>query len=100
MMGYEWARDCVHIPFGLVSLEEGTMSTRQGRVVFLEDVLNRAVEQTKEILTELMDNGIGNINVKYTGWYNGGLEHTAPAKLKIEKKVGGFDGFRDLVKFA
>ena len=52
MMGYEWARDCVHIPFGLVSLEEGTMSTRQGRVVFLEDVLNRAVEQTKKIMQE------------------------------------------------
>lgn len=52
MLGYEWARDCVHIPFGLVSLEEGTMSTRQGRVVFLEDVLNRAVEQTKQIILE------------------------------------------------
>ena len=52
LMGHEWAKDCVHIPFGLVSLEEGTMSTRHGRVVFLEDVLNRAVEQTKEIIKE------------------------------------------------
>ncbi len=52
MLGYEWARDCVHIPFGLVSLEDGTMSTREGRVVFLEDVLNRAVEKTREIIKE------------------------------------------------
>lgn len=52
LLGYDWARDCVHIPFGLVSLEDGTMSTRQGRVVFLEDVLNRAVEQTKQIIKE------------------------------------------------
>jgi len=52
LMGCEWAKDCVHIPFGLVSLEEGTMSTRHGRVVFLEDVLSRAVEQTKEIIKE------------------------------------------------
>lgn len=52
LMGCDWAKDCVHIPFGLVSLEEGTMSTRHGRVVFLEDVLNRAVEQTKEIIRE------------------------------------------------
>jgi arginyl-tRNA synthetase len=52
LMGYEWAYDCVHIPFGLVSLEEGTMSTRQGRVVFLEEVLTKAVERTKEIITE------------------------------------------------
>ncbi|MGN0658484.1 MAG: arginine--tRNA ligase [Emergencia sp.] len=52
LMGYEWARDCVHVPFGLVSLEEGTMSTRHGRVVFLEDVLNKAVEKTREIIEE------------------------------------------------
>ena len=52
LLGYEWANDCVHVPFGLVSMEEGTMSTRQGRVIFLEDVLNRAVEQTKKIIVE------------------------------------------------
>ncbi|NLD19319.1 MAG: arginine--tRNA ligase [Clostridiales bacterium] len=52
LLGYDWARDCVHIPFGLVSMEEGTMSTREGRVIFLEDVLNRAVEQTKQIIRE------------------------------------------------
>ena len=52
LLGYEWARDCVHIPFGLVSLEDGTMSTREGRVVFLEDVLNKAVDKTREIIKE------------------------------------------------
>ncbi len=52
LLGYDWARDCVHVPFGLVSLEDGTMSTREGRVVFLEDVLNRAVEKTREIIEE------------------------------------------------
>ncbi len=52
LLGLDWAKDCVHIPFGLVSLEEGTMSTRHGRVVFLEEVLNRAVNQTKEIILE------------------------------------------------
>ena len=43
-MGYDWAKDCIHIPFGMVSLEDGTLSTRKGRVVFLEDVLKKAVE--------------------------------------------------------
>ena len=52
LMGNDWAKDCVHIPFGLVSLEEGTMSTRHGRVVYLEEVLNRAVEQTKQVIIE------------------------------------------------
>ena len=52
LLGYDWAKDCIHVPFGLVSLEEGTMSTRHGRVVFLEDVLNKAVDKTREIILE------------------------------------------------
>ena len=50
LMGYEWSNDLIHVPFGMVALEEGTMSTRKGRVVFLEDVLKQAVEKTKEIV--------------------------------------------------
>lgn len=52
LMGFDWAKDCIHIPFGMVSLEDGTMSTRRGRVVFLEDVLNKAIEKTQEIIAE------------------------------------------------
>ncbi|EOD00934.1 arginine--tRNA ligase [Caldisalinibacter kiritimatiensis] len=52
LMGYEWAKDCIHVPFGMVSLEEGTMSTRKGRVVFLEDVLKKAIDKTKAIIKE------------------------------------------------
>lgn len=63
LMGYEWAKDIVHVPFGLVSLEEGTMSTRAGRVVFLEDVLNRAIEETREIIKE---KGVATDNIEET----------------------------------
>lgn len=56
LMGYEWEKDCVHVPFGLVSLSDGDdvvmMSTRDGKVVFLEDVLNTAVAKTAEIMHE------------------------------------------------
>ena len=51
-MGYDWSDEVVHVPFGMVALEEGTLSTRKGRVVYLEDVLNKAVDKVKEILTE------------------------------------------------
>lgn len=50
LVGFEWAKDMVHVPFGMVALEEGTMSTRKGRVVFLEDVLRQAIEKTKETM--------------------------------------------------
>lgn len=52
LMGYEWAKDCVHVEFGTVSLEEGSLSTRRGKIVFLEDVLNKAIEQTAKIIEE------------------------------------------------
>jgi len=51
-MGYGWADDCEHVAFGMVSLEDGTLSTREGKVVLLEDVLDRAVEKTLEIINE------------------------------------------------
>lgn len=50
LVGFEWAKEMVHVPFGMVALEEGTMSTRKGRVVFLEDVLKQAIEKTKETM--------------------------------------------------
>ena len=50
LIGFEWAKDMIHVPFGMVALEEGTMSTRKGRVVFLEDVLKQAIEKTKETM--------------------------------------------------
>lgn len=52
LMGYDWAKDCVHVMFGMVSLEDGVLATRKGRVVFLEDVLNKAIEKTKMIIEE------------------------------------------------
>lgn len=52
MMGREWARDMVHVNFGMVSMEEGSMSTREGRIVWLEDVLNAAREKAVAIIEE------------------------------------------------
>ncbi len=62
LMGYTWQKDCIHVPFGLVSLSDGDdikmMSTREGTVVFLEDVLNTAVEKTAEIMREKNTSGL------------------------------------------
>lgn len=61
LMGYDWADDCIHVMFGMVSLEEGTLSTRRGNVVFLEDVLNNAIKKTRAIIEEKNPN-IANID--------------------------------------
>ena len=52
MMGYEWAKDMIHVPFGMVSLEGGKLSTREGNMVFLEDVLDTAKAKALQIINE------------------------------------------------
>ena len=52
LMGKDWAKDLVHVAYGMVSLEEGTMSTRKGNVVFLEDVINKCIEKAYGILKD------------------------------------------------
>lgn len=51
-MGLSWADDVVHIPFGLVRLPEGKMSTRRGQMVLFEDLLQEATQRIDEIIAE------------------------------------------------
>lgn len=55
LMGYELYKGCKHISFGMVSLKDQTLSTRKGQVVFLEDVLNKAIDKTREIMENRED---------------------------------------------
>ena len=41
-----------HIPFGMVLLPTGKMSTREGKVIKLEDLLNEAIQRAKIIIEE------------------------------------------------
>lgn len=52
LMGKPWAKDLVHVAYGMVSLEEGAMSTRKGNVVFLEDVIDKCIEKAYAIVSE------------------------------------------------
>jgi arginyl-tRNA synthetase len=56
LMGCEWAKDMVHVAFGMVSYEGQSLSTRKGNIVYLEDVLDRAVEKALEIINEKSPN--------------------------------------------
>ena len=48
--GWEWSEGCEFVGFGLVKFPGKAMSTRHGDVVFLEDVLNEAIDKTREII--------------------------------------------------
>ena len=51
-MGKEWAKDLVHVAYGMVSLEDGSMSTRKGRVVYLEDVIHKCIEKAADVIAD------------------------------------------------
>ncbi len=50
--GWDWADKCTHVGFGLVKFPDRPLSTRNGDVVLLEDVLNEALAKTREILDQ------------------------------------------------
>lgn len=51
-MGLAWESRIEHVDFGMLRLPEGKMSTREGRVVFLEDVLDQAVAEAARVIVE------------------------------------------------
>ncbi|SHJ59441.1 arginyl-tRNA synthetase [Anaerobranca californiensis DSM 14826] len=50
--GFDFSENCEHIPFGLFRFQEGKMSTRKGNLIFLDDVIKKAISLTKEIILE------------------------------------------------
>jgi arginyl-tRNA synthetase len=52
LMGYDWVENIYHVPYGLFNFEGGRMSTRRGKVIGMESVLNDAVAKTLEIIKE------------------------------------------------
>ena len=52
LMGYEWYDGLVHIPYGLVSLDGVKLSTRNGNIIYAEDILNEAVKRAAELIHE------------------------------------------------
>lgn len=55
-MGHEWAKDCVHVAFGMISYEGQSLSTRKGYVVYLEDLLEQAQQKALAIIEEKSPN--------------------------------------------
>ncbi len=52
LMGYDWAKDCVHVDFGWIKFKQKMMSSRKGNIVLLEDVLNKSIELALKTVEE------------------------------------------------
>ena len=52
LMGNDYANNLIHIPYGLVSLKDGKISSRKGNVIFAEDILKESINKTLSIINE------------------------------------------------
>lgn len=48
-LGYDWAKECYHLSYGMVELPEGKMKSREGTVVDADDLMNGMVEAAREV---------------------------------------------------
>jgi len=52
LLGFDWASNCVHVPFGLIRFKDERMSTRAGKIILLEEVLQRSIDMARKIIEE------------------------------------------------
>ncbi len=48
----KYLKGLIHVPFGMVQLPTGKMSTREGNIIKLEELLNEAIERAEKIIEE------------------------------------------------
>ncbi|MBO4367593.1 MAG: arginine--tRNA ligase, partial [Clostridia bacterium] len=46
LLGWDWGKGCIHVNFGMVSYEGQALSTREGHIVYLEDLLNTSIQKS------------------------------------------------------
>ncbi|MCL1792562.1 MAG: arginine--tRNA ligase [Oscillospiraceae bacterium] len=73
LMGYDWAKNCIYIPYGVMNIDGRVMKTRKGNVALLDDLLKLAVEKVEQIMEEKNP---------------GGTDLSSGEKKEIAKKVG------------
>jgi len=56
-------------------------------------------DQAVEILGELSSAGIGNIKLRFDGWFNGGMNHSIPDNISIQGELGGVRGYKQLTEY-
>lgn len=56
--------------------------------------------EARQLLQELKAQGVGRIALRYVGWFNGGIRHDLPSRVRPIGALGGKSGLRELVNYA
>lgn len=57
-------------------------------------------DEARAILEQLKERGIDHIRLKYSGWFNGGLDHKVPTTISVDRAIGGVKGLKQLMEYA
>lgn len=57
-------------------------------------------QQAEEILKDLLTRDVKNLNLRYSGWANGGVTQEVLSKVKVVREIGGSKGMDGMVKAA
>jgi len=52
LMGYEWAKDLIHVGFGMVSMGGAKLATREGNIIYLDDLFKEASKRVLDIIND------------------------------------------------
>lgn len=52
-LGYEWAKECYHLSYGMVDLPSGKMKSREGTVVDADDLMAEMIDEAEKQTREL-----------------------------------------------
>ncbi|MBE9915427.1 hypothetical protein G8C92_15510 [Paenibacillus donghaensis] len=56
-------------------------------------------DEAKEILEQLKAAGVKAIDLRFVGWFNGGIRHSSPSDLSVAGVLGGKKGFLQLAEY-
>ncbi|HDX9588591.1 TPA: arginine--tRNA ligase [Bacillus pseudomycoides] len=101
-LGFQWVEGMSHVPFGLILKDGKKMSTRKGKVVLLEEVLEEAITLAKQNIEEKNPNlknkdevarqvGVGAVifhDLKNERMHN--IEFSLESMLKFEGETGPY----------
>ncbi|MEH7462681.1 arginine--tRNA ligase [Bacillus thuringiensis] len=101
-LGFQWVEGMSHVPFGLILKDGKKMSTRKGKVVLLEEVLEEAITLAKQNIEEKNPNlknkdevarqvGVGAVifhDLKNERMHN--IEFSLENMLKFEGETGPY----------
>lgn len=54
--------------------------------------------ETAAIATELLESGVSDINLRLSGWFNGGLRQSVPSRIRLQRQLGSRAAFEALVE--